>query len=76
VEISARQGHSLSNGLVAHACLAAGARLIVDSDGHGPDDLLTEESARRIALGAGIPEAYLQSVLVEHPQQLLARLRR
>jgi histidinol phosphatase-like PHP family hydrolase len=74
VEISARRGHSLSNGLVAQTCLAAGARLIVDSDGHGPDDLLTLEKARKIALGAGIPEAYLHTILIEHPQSLLARV--
>ncbi len=76
VEISARRGHSLSNGRVAQLCLAAGARLIVDSDGHGPDDLLTEAKARSIALGAGVPEAYLQGILVEHPQYLAARIRR
>lgn len=76
VELSGRRGHSLSNGRVAQACLAAGARLIVDSDGHGPDDLLTEQKARLIALGAGVPEAYLQNILVEHPQYLLARVRR
>jgi putative hydrolase len=76
VEISARRGHSLSNGRVAQLCLAAGARLIVDSDGHGPDDLLTEAMARLVALGAGVPEAYLQSILVEHPQYLLAQVRR
>jgi len=76
IEITARRGHSLSNGHVARTCLEAGARLIVDSDGHGPEDLLTEIKARNVALGAGIPEAALLSVLAEHPQRLLARARR
>jgi histidinol phosphatase-like PHP family hydrolase len=76
IEISARRGHSLSNGLVARECLAAGARMIVDSDGHGPDDLLTEEKARRIALGAGIPQSQLKGVLIDNPRLLLARIRR
>ncbi|HWE60205.1 MAG TPA: histidinol phosphate phosphatase domain-containing protein [Chloroflexota bacterium] len=76
VEISARRGHSLSNGRVAQYCLEAGARLIVDSDGHAPEDLLTEAHARRLALGAGVPEQLLPRILVEHPQQLLAQLRR
>jgi putative hydrolase len=75
IEISARRGHSLSNGLVSRLCLEAGARLIVDSDGHGPDDLLTEEMARKVALGAGIPEASLNAVLIDNPQRLLARIR-
>ena len=76
VEISARRGHSLSNGRVAAQCLAAGARMLVDSDGHSPGDLLTEVWARQIALGAGIPEDQLAQVLIDNPQRLLAKLRR
>lgn len=75
VEISARRGHSLTNGLVVKRCLSAGARLIVDSDGHAPSDLLTVDRARRIALGAGVPEESLRAVLEDHPLLLLARLR-
>jgi len=73
VEISARRGHCLSNGLVVQRCLAAGARLLVDSDGHGPDDLLTEARARNVALGAGLPETRLEEVLIENPRRLLAK---
>lgn len=76
IEISARRGHSLANGRVARLALAAGASLLVDSDGHGPDDLLTSARARVIALAAGIPEAALSTVLEHNPQQLLERLRR
>ncbi|HEY8286888.1 MAG TPA: histidinol phosphate phosphatase domain-containing protein [Chloroflexota bacterium] len=76
VEISARRGHCLSNGLVVQQCLAAGARLLVDSDGHSPGDLLTEARARSVALGAGVPESLLEQVLITNPQQLLARVRR
>jgi histidinol phosphatase-like PHP family hydrolase len=74
VEISARRGHSLSNGLVVQRCLAAGAPLLVDSDGHGPDDLLTEARARSVALGAGVPEERLVEVLIDNPQRLLAKV--
>jgi len=76
VEISARRGHCLSNGLVVKECLAAGARLLVDSDGHAPTDLLTEARARSVALGAGVPESLLEQVLIANPQRLLARVRR
>ncbi len=74
VEVSARRGHSLSNGLVVQRCLAVGAWLLVDSDGHGPDDLLTEAKARRVALGAGVPEERLEEVLIANPQRLLAKV--
>jgi putative hydrolase len=76
IEVSGRRGHSLSNGLVVRTCMEAGAHLIVDSDGHGPDDLLTEDRARRIALGAGIPESSLAQVLQDNPRRLLDRARR
>lgn len=75
VELSGRRGHCLSNGRVAQLCLEAGARLIVDSDGHGPGDLLTADHARRVALGAGVPDHLLARVLLEHPRQLLAEVR-
>ncbi len=74
IEISARRGHSLTNGLVVRTTLAHGARLIVDSDAHAPQDLLTEEMARRIALGAGVEARDLDTVLQTNPLALLTRL--
>jgi putative hydrolase len=74
VEISARRGHCLSNGLVVRECLAAGARLLVDSDGHAPEDLLTEARARSVALGAGVPEVRLPEVLLANPRRLLGKV--
>ncbi len=74
IEVSARRGHCLANGLVAKTCLEAGAALIVDSDGHAPGDLLTEARARSIALGAGIPAERLQEVLLDNPRRLLAKV--
>jgi putative hydrolase len=76
IEISARRGHCLANGRVAALALATGAALLIDSDGHGPDDLLSEAHARIIALAAGIPEGALATVLETNPQHLLARMRR
>jgi histidinol phosphatase-like PHP family hydrolase len=57
LEITARKGHSLTNGHVAMLALAAGAGMVLNTDGHSPDDLLSDEQARRIALGAGLSEA-------------------
>jgi putative hydrolase len=54
LEISARKGHSLSNGHVAKLALAIGASLVYDTDSHSPSDLTTEAEARRIVLGAGL----------------------
>ena len=54
LEISARKGHSLSNGHVAQKARKFGARLILNTDTHAPDDLISLEKAELIALGAGL----------------------
>ena len=54
LELSSRRGHSLSNGHVARMALETGASLILNTDAHKPEDLLTYEQAKRVALGAGL----------------------
>ncbi len=54
LEISGRQGHSLANGHVGNLAKKIGAKLIFDTDAHSPSDLVSEEQARKIALGAGL----------------------
>lgn len=56
LELSGRKGHSLTNGHVARMALQTGAPLAVNADAHGPDDFLTEEKARIVAMGAGISQ--------------------
>ena len=75
LELSARSGHSLTNGLVARLAEITGAALVVDSDAHTPADLLTEELARSVARGAGVDHHALDQVLLANPQALIARLR-
>ncbi|TVR72856.1 MAG: histidinol phosphate phosphatase domain-containing protein [Sphaerobacteraceae bacterium] len=73
LEISARSGHCLTNGHVARLGQALGAKLVVDSDAHSPSDLLTDKFQRSVALGAGIEESNLESVLRTWPAELLQR---
>lgn len=56
LEISSRKGHSLTNGHVAHMARETGARLVLDTDSHEPGDLITDEFAKRVLLGAGLSE--------------------
>lgn len=65
LEISARKGHSLTNGHVVAAALAAGARLTVNSDAHSPGDLITKEHAARVARGAGLAPRALPGLFRE-----------
>lgn len=72
LEISARKGHCLTNGLVATLAKKAGARLLLNSDAHRPDDLLTAPLAESIALGTGLDNT--GGILQTNPLELLKRL--
>lgn len=74
IEISARHGHSLTNGHVVKTALAAGAALIVNSDGHDPEDLLTPVWAQKVAQGAGVPTSVLMQVLEDNPARLYKKI--
>ena len=74
LEVSARRGHSLTNGHVARLGQLYGARLIVNSDAHAPSDLLSPEFQRSVALGAGIDPGLLGDVLHAWPEELLGRV--
>ncbi len=63
LEISGRKGHSLSNGHVAALATQAGAKLVLNSDGHGHADFMTEEFARKVVEGAGLAPGSLQRLL-------------
>src|SRR5581483_9964486 len=67
LELTSRRGHSLANGLVAQRALAAGARLILDSDAHAAGDLWDQAFARTVLRGAGLPETLLDEVLLHNP---------
>lgn len=73
LEVTARKGHSLTNGHVARLALEAGASMVLNSDGHAPGDFLSEALAPRIAQGAGLPpNAFSQ--LQSNARKLLDRL--
>lgn len=63
LEISARKGHCLTNGHVAAMARRVGARVILGSDAHGPEDLLTEAFAERVLRGAGLDEGECRKAL-------------
>ncbi|MBI2907246.1 MAG: histidinol phosphate phosphatase domain-containing protein [Chloroflexi bacterium] len=75
LEISARKGHSLTNGHVVRMARLAGTKLLVNSDGHAPGDLLSDGSAQAVARGAGLDEAEVDQALLTSPRLLLAKLK-
>jgi histidinol phosphatase-like PHP family hydrolase len=54
LEISARKGHGLTNGHVVKMARLGGAKLVLNTDSHAPQDLIGIETAREIAAGAGL----------------------
>ncbi len=54
LEITARSGHSLTNGHVARTALKAGAMLVLDTDAHEPEDLIDDAFAEKVLFGAGL----------------------
>lgn len=63
LEISARAGHSITNGHVAKIASKVGAGLILNSDAHSPRDFMTEVFAHKVVEGAGVSSVTLSSVL-------------
>ena len=59
LEITARKGHSLTNGHVARLAGLHQAKLVLNTDAHAPSDLITDAFSRVVALGAGLsPDAF------------------
>jgi len=73
LEITARKGHSLSNGHVAKLALKVGAAMIYDTDSHSPGDLTPEEKARKIVAGAGLSADHF-SLMQQNARDLVKRV--
>ncbi|NOY68759.1 MAG: histidinol phosphate phosphatase domain-containing protein [Deltaproteobacteria bacterium] len=54
LEITARKGHSLTNGHVAALAKQVKAKLVINTDSHAPSDLIDMEFALRVVRGAGL----------------------
>jgi histidinol phosphatase-like PHP family hydrolase len=76
IEVTARKGHSLSNGHVVATVRETQAKMVLDSDAHSPEDLLTEDFARTVAAGAGLTSGEATLVLRTYPEELLQRMER
>lgn len=63
LEITARNGHNRTNGHVARIGMEAGATLVVDTDAHSPENLITRDFALKVAMGAGLTALQAENVL-------------
>ena len=61
----------MGNGHVANIAREVGNKLIVDTDTHSPDDLITFDKSYQIALGAGLSHGEAMKAIVDNPRELL-----
>lgn len=73
LEITIRKGHSLANGHVARLAREAGAPMVLNSDAHSPEDILSPLSRERTILGAGLDAEFLEE-LAANSRQLAKKL--
>ena len=74
IEITGRRGHSLTNGYVASLARKIGATMIVNSDTHAPEDLMSEERAYKVALGAGLTKAEADAAIQKVPFDVIKKI--
>lgn len=71
LEITSRNGHNRTNGHVVRIAKETGASLVVDTDTHAPHDLITDEVALKIAMGAGLDEKGARNATISQPLNLI-----
>ncbi len=76
IEITTRRGHCTTNAHVARLAGEAGALMLLNSDSHDEDDLLSEELARATLSQSGISSRKYRQILEHNPLKLLQRIRR
>ena len=73
VELTSRYGHGLANGHVARVARAAGAGLVLDTDTHTPDNMIDQQTARRVAAAAGLDPDEVYAATVTGPREVVRR---
>lgn len=68
IEITSRKGHSITNGHVAKLCQKYSAKMVINTDTHTPDNLITIEMAFKILRGAGLEENDIEKVFKNSEQ--------
>ncbi len=74
LEITSRNGHNRTNGHVVRIANETGAKLIVNTDTHHPYDLITDETALQIAMGAGLDEKGARKATGANPLNLIKKI--
>lgn len=74
LEITGRMGHNITNGHVVNVARKAGAKMIINSDTHAPENLMDEKAAWTVALGAGMTKEEAKKAIQVTPYELIKKL--
>lgn len=74
LEVTGRVGHNITNGHVVNMAREVGAMMVIDSDTHQPENLMNEEEAMIVALGAGLTKEEANKALHVTPYEMTKNL--
>ena len=74
LEITGRMGHNITNGHVYKMAHEVGAKMVIDSDTHAPENLMDEAAALAVALGAGLTKEEADKALHVTPYEATKNL--
>lgn len=73
LEITARSGHSLTNGHVAKLAMKAGAKLVFSTDSHVPGDLADDRKRERVLMGCGLNKDKIKDT-IKNSEDIVKRI--
>ncbi|MEW6170191.1 MAG: histidinol phosphate phosphatase domain-containing protein [Candidatus Omnitrophota bacterium] len=73
LEITARAGHNRGNNHVASLATKLGANLIIDTDSHSPENIISTEELKNIGLQAGLTSTQI-SLLYQKLEEFIKRI--
>ncbi|MCL2143654.1 MAG: histidinol phosphate phosphatase domain-containing protein, partial [Methanomassiliicoccaceae archaeon] len=74
IEVTGRAYHNMTNGHVVTVARKVGAKMVVNSDAHGPHDLMCEADAMKVALGAGMTQKETKEAINVTPLDAVRKL--
>jgi putative hydrolase len=75
LEITSRAAHCRTNGHVVKMAREAGADMVVNTDTHGPDDLIDLDTALAIAIAAGMTQDEANRAVKVTPKAFVKKVR-
>ncbi len=74
LEVTGRSGHNITNGHVVNIARRVGAKMVIDSDTHAPENLMDEAAAMIVALGAGMTPEEAELALHVTPYEAIRHI--